>query len=127
MAPALTVHSRRRRVNPATAPLLVLQALPGLDPAEIEALLAEREEEEIGDEAGDESGEPGAAGIGTVGAEVPVRRSRSPAFTIRAEAHTETGAVFVREAVVRLAGDRDRPYLIQAWRQGRRIERETPD
>jgi general secretion pathway protein K len=36
VAPALTVHSRRRRVDPATAPALVLRALPGLDPAELD-------------------------------------------------------------------------------------------
>ena len=97
VAPALTVHARRRRVNRATAPPLVLRALPGLDAAGVEALIAAREE---------------AGG----GAAASLRRAR--VVTIRAEARTDSGAVYVREAVVRLTRGRAQPFRIEAWRQG---------
>ena len=99
VAPALTVYSRRGRVNQATALPLVLQAVLGLNSEELEARLAERD---------------AASVAGTV------RRLRAQIVTIRAEAHTETGAVFVREAVVRLIRRGDQPFRIEAWRQGRR-------
>ena len=50
--PALTVHSRRRTVNPMFASPLVLDALPGMDAAEVEAYAAAREE------AGEQDGFP---------------------------------------------------------------------
>ena len=43
-----------------------------------------------------------------------------PIYTIRAEAHTESGAVFVREAVVELTREADQPFRFHAWKQGRR-------
>jgi len=53
---------------------------------------------------------------------VPARRgagrSARSAYTIRAQAVTGTGAVFVRETVVRLARHGDTPYTVLEWRQG---------
>lgn len=42
LAPALTVLGRKAEINPLLAPPLVLQALPGLAPEDIEAFIAER-------------------------------------------------------------------------------------
>ena len=93
----------------------VLSALPGVSQAEVEAIRAARAAEAEG------------------GAPIPAppltevrrytTRSRDQVFTIRAEARTQTGAVFVREAVVRLMDmDKYRPFRIFAWRRGRRSE-----
>lgn len=41
-------------------------------------------------------------------------------FTVRAEAVTDTGARFVREAVVSLRASAGQPFRTLAWRQGRR-------
>ena len=49
------------------------------------------------------------------------RRSRRALriYSVRAEATVDSGALFVREAVVRLTGRAERPWLVHAWRQGR--------
>ncbi len=39
-------------------------------------------------------------------------------YLIRAEATTQSGGVFVREAVVRISGRRGQPFSIMSWRQG---------
>ena len=41
------------------------------------------------------------------------------AYTVRARVRTAKGAVFVRDAVIRLTGDTKKPFWIHAWRQGR--------
>ncbi len=61
---------------------------------------------------------PGAAPI-FPGAEGRNRGGRAGIYTIHAEARLASGAVFAREAVVRLAGG-PQPYRIEAWRQGTR-------
>ncbi len=112
VAPALTVHSRRRRVNRDTAPPLVLAALLGLDVEELTA----REAEEPAVEEALSSGRslpqlrPSATGLA---------RSRIGVFTIRAEARANSGAVFVREAVINLKGDPGHLYRVLEWRRGR--------
>lgn len=49
------------------------------------------------------------------------RRSRRALriYSVRAEATVDSGALFVREAVVRLTGRAEQPWLVHAWRQGR--------
>ncbi|NNG03724.1 MAG: general secretion pathway protein GspK [Inquilinus sp.] len=89
----LTVHAARAQVNPATAPRAVLLAIPGLAEDQVDALLARRN--------------------------VPGQQVRSigAAFTIRSEAGTQGGGVFVREAVVQRGADRRTPYRIREWRR----------
>lgn len=124
IAPALTVHSRSRRVNRNTASPLVLRAITGVDPSAAGAPAGTPQESQsepairdLG--AGAEPPDPGALATGPLG--LPGRRrARFRAVTIRAEAHTPSGAVFVRRAVVRLQRGRARPYRIEAWKQGRR-------
>ena len=48
-------------------------------------------------------------------------RSRQRVYTIRAEARTDTGAVFVREAAVEPLGSLQRPFIVYKWRRGRRL------
>ncbi len=94
LAPYLTVHSGRAQINPVVAPREVLMAMPGLGEEQVEALLARR--------AAD-----GDARVRSVGT----------AFTIRADATTDGGGRFIREAVVQRTADRRNPYLIREWRQ----------
>ena len=121
IAPALTVHSRSRRVNRKTASPLVLQALTGVDPTAAGAPGGDPAGPAIRDLGAGAAEEPelgGLAGRGPLG--LPgSRRARFRAVTIRAEARTLAGAVFVRRAVVRLVRGRARPYRIEAWKQGR--------
>ncbi len=111
LAPSLTVHSARARIDPAVAPADVLAAVPGMEAVEVERRLAARE----------------AAAPGVPRAAVPTasalgRRyfapSRNIAYTVRSLARMESGAVFVREAVIRLAPGKEAPYRILAWRRG---------
>jgi general secretion pathway protein K len=125
VAPALTVHSRRRRVDPATAPALVLRALPGLDPAELDERLAVREEAEaIEDDPVELQEDEGAGPVEGVITDVSgtqsrsARRGRSRVVTVRAEARTTAGVNFIREAVVRLGRSRRGALRVVAWGQG---------
>ncbi len=119
IAPALTIHSRSRRVNRKTASPLVLQALTGVDPSAAEAPSS--------NPVADPGTDPGGPAVRDLGAGDPLepggpagaRQGRFRAVTIRAEAHTPAGAVFVRRAVVRLTRGRGRPFRIEAWKQGR--------
>ena len=113
VAAFLTVHSARGKIDLMSAPREVLLAVPGVDAGEVEALLAARTAIE-----GPIGREPlpllsGARGYFSL--------SGRRVYTVRAEAHTESGAVFVREAVVRLTRDPEKPFRFLAWRQGRSI------
>ncbi len=50
--------------------------------------------------------------------------SKRDISTIRAEAESRDGAVFLREVVVRLTKGRDRPFAFLAWKQGERAPAE---
>jgi hypothetical protein len=41
-----------------------------------------------------------------------------PSREVRAEGRTNGGGRFVREAVIELDGNSQRPFLVHAWRQG---------
>ena len=108
VAPAVTVYSRSRGIDPATAPVAALAALPGTSPAQAEAFAAGRSRSAVADQGG---------ALGDSPYLVP---SAIPIVTIRAEAETEGGAVFVREAVVALTPGARKPFHILTWEQGRR-------
>ena len=111
-APHLTVHAGRGgRIDPSKASAVVLSAIPGITDADIESLLDSRATAAEQDAAQD------ATTI--VGLKSYVARSRGRVATIRVEALGGRGAVFIREAVLRLASRGARPYEILAWRQGR--------
>ncbi len=124
-APGLTVHSRSKGVDVTVAPAIVLQALPGVDAEAVEAFTEQRQ-------ARTGAGEPGAgqmAGAELGGARVTTlpglgrqyaSRSRGRVFTVRAEARVRSGAVFVREAVISMTRNIEKPFNIHAWRRGRR-------
>ncbi len=124
-APGLTVHSRSKGVDVTVAPAIVLLALPGVDAEAVEAFTEQRQ-------ARTGAGEPGAgqrAGAELGGARITTlpglgrqyaSRSRGRVFTVRAEARVRSGAVFVREAVISMTRNIEKPFNTHAWRRGRR-------
>lgn len=118
LAPALTVHTGAKGVDARLAPREVLVALAGGGGAggsgaatTVDDYLTARAEAPAGTAPAFLSG----AGGGESGA----ARSRSRVYTIHAEAKLPSGAVFAREAVVRL-GRGTQATQIEAWRQGER-------
>lgn len=110
IAPYVTVYSGEPQINMNTAPRQVLAAIPGIDEAGVDALMALRDLGEDDQLNQLESGPPEIFDFLTdLGPLV---------FTIRAEARTPGGGVFVRDAVVRLTEDPTQPYTLLAWKQG---------
>ncbi len=107
VVPALTVFTESKGIDTNSAPREVLMALPGSDAAAVDAHLAARAEA------------PEGAGPAFLGAAGLKALSRRRVYTIHAEARAPGGAVFARDAVVRIGGG-DRGYRIEAWKQGRR-------
>jgi general secretion pathway protein K len=116
VAPYLTVYSERPQVDLLSAPREVLLAVPEVLPVEIEYFLEERARME--------------GPIPTRELQIPTAPRKSfalseiPIYTVRAQAHTESGAVFVREAIVELTQKADRPFRFHAWKQGTRAPAE---
>jgi general secretion pathway protein K len=108
VAPAVTVYSRSNGVDPATAPTAALAALPGMGQGSAEALAAQRQ----GRIAEDLRGQLGDSPY-LVASSIPI-------VTVRAEATTAGGAVFVREGVVALTPGLRRPFHVLTWEQGHR-------
>ena len=108
VAPAITVHTRSRGIDPVSAPPLALAALPAVDGGAAEALAVQREgrtQEDL---------------RGLLGDSPYLVPSRIPMVTLRAEATTAGGAVFIREAVVAFTPRLRQPYHVLVWEQGRR-------
>jgi general secretion pathway protein K len=97
LEPALTVHAMRRGIDPATAPVAVLRALPAMTKARIEQEMARRD---------------AAAREGTVIAESLAGR----AYMLRSEWRDRNGRGAVRSAIVRVTDDPAQPYWIQDWK-----------
>ncbi len=111
-APFLTVYTRSRGVDPRAAAREVLLAIPGVDEGTVEIIHAARIAEA---EGAAPTPLPALTGVRRY-----TIRSREEVLLIRAKAQTKGGAVFVREAVVRLmANDINQPFRIYAWRRGR--------
>jgi general secretion pathway protein K len=108
--PNVTVHSGADGVDPTRAPLPVLQALPGMSPALLEALLAAAA---APDPLLALESEPLPPDL-----QAYLLPSREVIFTLRALGRTAGGGNFVREAVIELGASQDRPFLVHAWRRG---------
>jgi general secretion pathway protein K len=108
--PYVTVYSGAEGIDPTQAPRLVLEALPGMTPPAVEALLTAGreldpfsliEDQQLLDEL-----------------ENYIVPSRELVFTIRALGRTSGGGRFLRQAVIELDPGRDRPFLVYAWGRG---------
>lgn len=105
---SLTIFSGQQGINPALASRMVLLAIPGVEAAQADAYIAQRQEYI-------ESGQvpppfPFASGFASTGP--------STAFFLRAEVKLGGGGFFVREAVVGLTQDKKRPFRIFSWKEG---------
>ena len=117
LRPAVTVYSHSPRIDPMTAPELVLFAVPGLDPEQARTFLAERrrllDASRQDPTALSESLQ--AALRLLAGAEDYLSRSRSRVLTVLAEGQTSEGVTAFRQAVVRIDSSQPRPYQLLAW------------
>lgn len=107
--PLVTVLSHVPTVDANSAPREVLLSLPAADPAEIDAFLRARDQQSAGDAV------PAAPPASIAQYLGPAAIS---AVTIRAAAAADTGAVFVREALVVLRDAQGSPFVIKRWAQG---------
>jgi general secretion pathway protein K len=115
-SPLVTIYSQNARVNSAMASEQVLQALPGAKPAEIARFVQARDRAEA-DRA--QTGPAPALLPPLTGLEQFLSPISSRVVTIRSEARTPGGGLFVREAVVDMTGKGDSPYVFLGWRKGR--------
>jgi general secretion pathway protein K len=109
LAVALTVFSGKSGINSTIAPRQVLLALPNATEENVDAYLAQREEML-------EAGQmplafPHAAGFETSAAD--------QVYNLRSLAKAADGTQFVREAVVRITTDPERPFIVFLWQTGR--------
>ncbi len=114
-APALTVYSRRRAPHLATAPPEVQAAMAGMKQS------AGGRRRDRNQQAAGQDGAAASAGALPDQVEILLEgpsaaRSRAKVYTIHSEARTAGGALFAREAVVRIAGGRQ-PYRVHVWRR----------
>ena len=93
IAPYVTVHSQRGRIDLMTAPPLLLQAVPDLTPQQREQIMADR-----------------------TSGEAP-QTARVSVATVRVEATTLGGGRFIREAVIERGRGGRQPFTILDWRQ----------
>lgn len=141
IAPLATVHSWEDGIDPLVAPPEVLSAVPGIVPAQVEAVLDARAGQRAGEDARTMAGTPEtgrsllerrspieepAAGIGDpmaslepilVGLEQFTMAVGGWIYSIRAEARTENGGRFVREAIVVLDAA-EPPFTYYRWQRG---------
>jgi general secretion pathway protein K len=89
----ITVHSGSSRINLLAAPDFVLSALPSLAPEQLKKIRADRAE--------------GAR----------LQRMPVDVVTVRVEARTRGGGVFVREAVLKRDSGAADPFKVLDWRQ----------
>jgi general secretion pathway protein K len=117
LRPHLTVASGVPGVAVETATRAALLAMPALAPAAVDPYLLARAETAPGEPA--PAPPPGPDYV----------RSTRTRYTITAEAHAPSGAVFVREARIDLDRVRvDQPYSIERWEQRMsRLPAESPD
>lgn len=100
IAPYVTVHSGRPRIDITVAPEMVLRALPNMTPERIAQAMSLR-----------------ATGQAV--------RRRSGIVSIEAAARTRGGGAFTREAIVRLTDRSDQPFVILQWGQSWPSEPDT--
>ncbi len=122
VAPAVTVHSRKPLPNDKTASPLVAAALAG----QLFEVSGDLATPATGDLATPATGtpsqqfeadvlDPNAPNQGS-----DALRSRISMYAVHAEGRAVSGAIYVRDAILRLRGGSGAPYLILSWQQGRR-------
>jgi general secretion pathway protein K len=116
VAPALTVYTGAKGVDARLAPRQVLLALSAASGG---SAGTETEAQAVDDYLAARAEAPADAAPAFPAARGQRARARARVYTIHAEARVPSGAVFAREAVVRLGGGAQ-AARIEAWRQGER-------
>ena len=118
ISPYLTVYTGQRGVN-AAALRAGAPAADGADDGADDGAAASDEVDADTDQ--DAAPELAPVDLERLAGVTGGRRSRRALriYSVRAEATVDSGALFVREAVIRLTGRAERPWLVHAWRQGR--------
>jgi general secretion pathway protein K len=115
VAPSLTIYSRQRGINPATASRDVLLALPASTPDLVDAFITARQ-----DALANKLPPPPF---------VPAQGYAifaSPVWHIHAEARVPDGVTFARDAVLRQLFDPRRPYIVLAWQESTPVPKPAP-
>ena len=107
LADSVTVYSRQRGINTATAARDVLLALPGATPELVDAFIAARAEAL----ANRLPVPPFAVAQGFAG-------GASPVWRISVRARLPDGVTFARDAVLRPINDPRRPFVTLLWQEG---------
>ncbi len=108
-ADAFTVHSRDGTIDPLSAPLIVLQSLPGGSESDIDAILALRQEDPH---------VPWEAVLAKIPwAEEWIEPANGPIFGVDVVAETAKGVKAAAYIVVWLDADEERPYRILDWQE----------
>jgi general secretion pathway protein K len=107
LADSVTVYSRARGVNTATAARVVLLALPGATPELVDALIAARAEALA-------NGLPVPAFAAAQG----FAAGASAVWRISVTARLPDGVTFARDAVLRPMNDPRRPFVTLLWQEG---------
>jgi general secretion pathway protein K len=107
--PSVTVYSGSEGIDVNRAPRPVIEALPGITPPVVEALLTAGREVDPFNLIEDQKL--------LAEFETFIVPSREVVFTIRALGRTSGGGRFLRKAVIELDPGRDQPFLIYAWRR----------
>lgn len=110
----LTVTTGSKQVDPVTAPVEVLLALPGVTYEQAAAIVGARESIDGGTAAETRLRLPPLAST-----TAPyLGQSRRDAYTVEVRADTDTGAIFVRRALVTIDRRNDPPFWLVSWEQG---------
>jgi general secretion pathway protein K len=116
LAPYVSVHSWVGQVDPATAPGVVLLAIPGLDGDSVEHFVSARNRWYAGRSGAVEGASRLPLELLAPGGPYLLRQP-SHVYTVDAVGELPGGARASRRAVVRLTGRADRPFSILAWHE----------
>ena len=109
LRPLVTVYSGAEGIDPMRASPDVLRAIPGMTPEIAEAIRTAGPDADPFEAIDDEV---------LFEIEVYFVPSREIMFQVQAVARTTGGGVFVREAVIELTAQPERPFQVHAWRRG---------
>ncbi|HYZ26869.1 MAG TPA: hypothetical protein VE597_08165 [Geminicoccaceae bacterium] len=109
LRPFVTVYSGAEGVDPSRASPEVLRAIPGMTPELVNLIRTTAPDEDPFEMIDDDT---------FFELEVYFVPSREIMFRVLAEARTAGGGVFVREAVIELTLQPERPFIVHAWQRG---------
>jgi general secretion pathway protein K len=114
LAPWVTVYSGSAQVDPITAPRTVLQAIPGLDAGHVDDFIAARNAWRAGQSALPGGSPRLSLEMLSSGARY-LSQADAGVYTVDAVSVLPDGTRASRRAVIRLTGEKRRPYTIIVW------------